>query len=110
MYLYNDKSCYEIGKQTVYEKVVSVEKVKNCRYMVFQSPNGDGKIQFLIKNTKFLIKDTTVKVFIPYYPAFRCMHLYTKQPIFASDQVVSYTSACTKLCGCKCMHQYTKHV
>ena len=33
-----------------------------------------------------------------------------KQHIFASDQMVSYISACPKLCGCKCMHQYTKHV
>ena len=31
MYLYNDKSCYEIGKQTVYEKVENVEEVKNCQ-------------------------------------------------------------------------------
>ena len=30
---------------------------KNCRYSVFQSPNGDGKIQFLIENT-------TVTVFV----------------------------------------------
>ena len=29
---------------------------------------------------------------------------------FWSDQVVSYISACTKLFGCKCMHQYTKHL
>ena len=31
--------------------------IKNGRYSVFQSPNGDGKIQFLIENT-------TVTVFI----------------------------------------------
>ena len=31
--------------------------MKNGRYLVFQSPNGDGKIQFLIENT-------TVTVFI----------------------------------------------
>ena len=31
--------------------------MKNGRYLVFQSPNGDGNIQFLIENT-------TVKVFI----------------------------------------------
>ena len=34
--------------------------------------------------------------------------LYTKQPIFHAVQVVSYTSACTKLPGDKCMHHYTK--
>ena len=47
---------------------------------------------------------------VPYYPAFRSTHLYTKQPTFVIDQVVTYISACTNLCGCKCMHQYTKHV
>ena len=31
--------------------------IKNGRYSVFQSPNGDGKLQFLIENA-------TVKVFI----------------------------------------------
>ena len=30
---------------------VSVIWVKNGRYLVFQSPNGDIKIQFLIENT-----------------------------------------------------------
>ena len=47
---------------------------------------------------------------IPYYPAFSYMHLYTKQHIFWSDQLVSCISACTKLFGCKCMHQYKKHL
>ena len=31
--------------------------IKNGRYSIFQSPNGDGKIQFLIENT-------TVTVFL----------------------------------------------
>ena len=31
--------------------------IKNCRYSVSKSPNGDGKIQFLIEST-------TVTVFI----------------------------------------------
>ena len=31
--------------------------IKDLRYLVFQSPNGDGKIQFRIENT-------TVTVFI----------------------------------------------
>ena len=36
---------------------ISVIWVKNGRYSVFQSPDGDGKIQYLIENT-------TVTVFI----------------------------------------------
>ena len=36
---------------------ISVIWIKNGQYSVFQLPNGDGKIQFLIENT-------TVTVFI----------------------------------------------
>ena len=36
---------------------------------------------------------------LPYYPAFRCMHLYKKQHIFMNEQVVSYISTSTKLFG-----------
>ena len=36
---------------------ISVIGIQNGRYLVFQSPNDDGKIQFLIENT-------TVKVFM----------------------------------------------
>ena len=35
----------------------TVIRIKNGRYSVFQRPNGDGKIQFLLKNT-------TVTVFL----------------------------------------------
>ena len=44
----------------------------------------------------------------PYYAAFRRIHLYTKQQIVWSDQVVSYLSECTNSFGDKCMHQYTE--
>ena len=47
---------------------------------------------------------------VRFYHEFRCMHLYTKKHILWSDQVVSYISACIQLFGCKCMHQYTKHL
>ena len=36
---------------------------------------------------------------LPYSPAFTCMHLYTKPPVFQSGQVVSFISACTKYLG-----------
>ena len=45
-----------------------------------------------------------------YYSVFRCMHLYTKQLICRTGQVVSYLSACTKLFGDKCMHKYANHM
>ena len=50
----------------------------------------------------------TVLYTVPYYPAFTCMHLYTKQPIFQHNQVVSYISACTELPGDMCMYHYLK--
>ena len=72
------------------------------------APLVDKSINFLSLVSSLVIP--IPYLLIPYYPAFRCMHLYTKQAIFVSGWVVSYIGACTKLCGYKCMHQYTKHI
>ena len=39
----------------------TVIRIKNGRYSVFQRPNGDGKIQFLIGNTVEPLKTNTLR-------------------------------------------------
>ena len=45
---------------------ISVIWIKNGRYSVFQLPNGDGEIQFLIENTTMM-----VKIGLRYYGSFQ---------------------------------------